>query len=84
VPTASTSPASATHAKACPICQPWQGRLVSLDGKTTEYLGEAVTDLASLPNGGPPFHPNCAALADARRGRPSRRPGGGSARLATT
>lgn len=49
-----------THAHACPICEPWEGRLVSLDGATGAYQGEAVTDLASLPNGGPPFHPNCA------------------------
>jgi hypothetical protein len=49
-----------THAKSCPICLPWEGRLVSLDGQRTEYKGEAVTDLASLPNGGPPFHPQCA------------------------
>jgi hypothetical protein len=32
---------------------------VSLDGATTDYQGEAVTDLSSLPNGGPPLHPNC-------------------------
>lgn len=48
-----------THASACPICQPWEGRLVSIDGSRSEYEGEAVTDLSSLPNGGPPLHPNC-------------------------
>jgi hypothetical protein len=48
-----------THANSCKLCAPWQGRLVSLDGTITDYLGEAVTDLASLPNGGPPFHPYC-------------------------
>jgi hypothetical protein len=48
-----------SHASACAICVPWQGRLVSLDGQRPDYEGEAVTDLSSLPNGGPPFHPNC-------------------------
>ena len=43
----------------CPICRPWQGRLISLDGSTTSYEGEAVADLSSLPNGGPPMHPRC-------------------------
>jgi hypothetical protein len=47
------------HADACIVCKPWEGRLVSLDGQTADYEGEAVTDLASLPNGGPPFHPRC-------------------------
>lgn len=47
------------HAKACPICAPWEGRLVSLDGSTGTHLGEAVASLDSLPNGGPPMHPNC-------------------------
>lgn len=48
-----------SHADACQICLPWQGRLVSLDGTTTDYRSEAVTDLGALPNAGPPFHPNC-------------------------
>lgn len=48
-----------THGDACPICQPWLGRLVSLDGSTTEYEGEAVASLGSTPNGGPPAHPSC-------------------------
>jgi minor capsid protein 2 len=47
------------HAEACPVCRPWEGRLVSLDGSGRGYQGEAVTDLSSLPNGGPPFHPRC-------------------------
>jgi hypothetical protein len=47
------------HVSACPICAPWEDRIVSLTGTTGDYQGEAVTDLASLPNGGPPFHPNC-------------------------
>jgi hypothetical protein len=48
-----------THASSCPVCKPWEGRLVTLDGHTTDFAGEAVTDLSSLPNGGPPFHPRC-------------------------
>lgn len=47
------------HGDSCQICLPWQGRLVSLDGTTTDYQGEAISDLGALPNGGPPFHPNC-------------------------
>lgn len=47
------------HGDACDICIPWQGKLVSLDGATSSYQGEAVTTLGALPNGGPPFHPNC-------------------------
>ena len=46
-----------THASACPICVPKQGRLVSLDGSTSDYNGEAVADLSSV--GAPPYHPNC-------------------------
>jgi hypothetical protein len=48
-----------SHPVPCKICAPWQGRLVSLDGSTTDYDGEAVTDLGSLPNGGPPMHARC-------------------------
>ena len=44
------------HANACPLCVPDEGRLVSLDGSTTDYQGEAVADLMSIQ---PPFHPNC-------------------------
>lgn len=44
-----------THASACSICQPWEGRLVSLDGSTTDFQGEAVASGVDLP----PFHPNC-------------------------
>lgn len=47
------------HASSCEICKPWEGRLVSLDGSSTDYEGEAVTDLSSMPNSGPPFHPRC-------------------------
>lgn len=45
--------------KPCEICRPWQGRLVSLDGGTVDYEGEAVAGLSSLPGGGPPMHPRC-------------------------
>jgi hypothetical protein len=48
-----------SHASSCHICAPWQGRLVSLDGSEGSLLGEAASDLGALPNGGPPFHPNC-------------------------
>lgn len=44
-----------THASACQICIPWQGRLISLDGQTREHEGEAVYDAAFIP----PFHPRC-------------------------
>lgn len=47
------------HGDPCKICAPFQGRLVSLTGESTEYEGEAAVSLGSLPNGGPPFHPNC-------------------------
>ncbi len=47
------------HGSTCDICRPWEGRLVSLDGSTASYEGEAVATLGALPNGGPPFHPNC-------------------------
>jgi hypothetical protein len=33
--------------------------LVSLDGATRDYDGEAVASLSALPNGGPPMHPRC-------------------------
>jgi hypothetical protein len=46
-----------THGDACPICTPWLGRLVSLDGETRDFEGEAVADLGSTP--GVPAHPNC-------------------------
>lgn len=48
-----------THASACPVCQPWEGKLVSLDGSVTEVDGEPAATLDALPNGGPPFHPQC-------------------------
>lgn len=48
-----------TSAKACPLCLPYENRLVSLDGSTDSWDGEPAFDLGALPNGGPPFHPNC-------------------------
>lgn len=47
------------HSDPCELCLPWQGRLVSLDGSSRDYQGEAVFSLGALPNGGPPFHPRC-------------------------
>lgn len=47
------------HNNPCTVCMPWEGRLVSLDGRTAAYEGEGVADLSALPNGGPPFHPRC-------------------------
>lgn len=44
-----------SHASACQICVPWEGRLISLDGTTTDYQGEAVSDGTFMP----PLHPNC-------------------------
>jgi hypothetical protein len=46
-----------THGDACHICAPWLGRLVSLDGSTRDFEGEAVADLSSTP--GVPAHPRC-------------------------
>lgn len=44
------------HATSCPVCKPFEGRLVSLDGEVSEYQGEAVMDTGEVP----PYHPNCA------------------------
>lgn len=43
------------HASSCSICLPWEGRLLSLSGDTTEYQGEAVADASNVP----PYHPRC-------------------------
>lgn len=48
-----------THASACPTCKPWEGKLVSLDGGTSDLDGEPVATLDAMPNNGPPFHPRC-------------------------
>jgi hypothetical protein len=46
-----------SHGDACHLCAPWLGRLVSLDGSTRDFDGEAVADLGSTP--GVPAHPRC-------------------------
>lgn len=43
-----------THATACKICMPYEGRLVDLAGDTKDFEGEAV-----MTGPLPPFHPNC-------------------------
>ncbi len=43
-----------SHASACPICVPYEGKLVDLGGGVTEYEGEAV-----MSGPVPPFHPRC-------------------------
>lgn len=47
------------HGTLCPICKPWEGRYVSLDGTRSSVGASPVADLAALPGGGPPLHPNC-------------------------
>ena len=44
-----------THASACKLCIPYQGRLLSIDGSITEYNGESVADISNAPT----YHPNC-------------------------
>ena len=44
-----------SHGSACSICLPYEGRLVSLSGQTSEYQGEAVADASMVP----PYHPRC-------------------------
>lgn len=46
-----------THGDACPICRPWLGRLVSLDGSTRDFEGEVVADYGATPR--IPAHPSC-------------------------
>lgn len=50
-----------THASSCAICAPWEGKLVSLDGKAGVLDGETVYPPSDMPglNGYPPFHPRC-------------------------
>lgn len=43
-----------THPDSCPLCEPFQGTLVSLDGSVSEWKGEAVSDTGQMP----PYHPN--------------------------
>lgn len=43
----------------CPICEQWQGTLVTLGSAESSLKGEPADTLDALPNGGPPFHPSC-------------------------
>lgn len=42
------------------FCTAFLGLVCSTDGFSGEVGGVAVVPLASLPGGGPPFHPNCS------------------------
>lgn len=42
-----------THRGACPLCQPWQGKILSITGKTPGYSTLEEAKAAGL------FHPNC-------------------------
>jgi hypothetical protein len=42
-----------THAGACKLCQPWQGKILSITGKTPGYPTLEEAKAAGL------FHPNC-------------------------
>jgi hypothetical protein len=42
------------------FCTAFLGLVCSLDGFSGEVNGVTVIPLASLPGGGPPFHPNCS------------------------
>lgn len=44
-----------THADACSVCQPFEGRIVTLDGSTDEFDGSPTLSIDEVP----PFHPNC-------------------------
>lgn len=41
------------HANECPLCHPWEGKILSLTGKTIGYPTLAMAEEAGL------FHPNC-------------------------
>lgn len=45
------------HGDACPICKPWLGRLVTLNGDTRPHDDRIVVDILATP--GIPAHPNC-------------------------
>lgn len=47
----------------CEICGPQEGVLVSI-GTGRALEGEQAASLDALPNGGPPFHPNCRHWLD--------------------
>jgi hypothetical protein len=42
-----------THSRACPLCVPWQGRILSITGKTDGYPTLEEAKAQGL------FHPNC-------------------------
>jgi hypothetical protein len=42
-----------THRGACPLCEPWQGKILSITGKTEGYPTLEEAKAAGL------FHPNC-------------------------
>lgn len=42
------------HTGACPLCVPWEGKVLSISGKTPGYPTLAEAEAAGL------FHPNCA------------------------
>ena len=42
------------HAGSCPLCAPWEGKILSLTGRTPDYPTLQDAMLAGL------FHPNCA------------------------
>ncbi len=42
-----------THRGACPLCEPWQGKVLSITGKTSGYPTLEEAKAAGL------FHPNC-------------------------
>lgn len=42
-----------THIGACPLCEPWQGKILSITGKTEGYPTLEEAKAAGL------FHPNC-------------------------
>lgn len=46
------------HPSSCPLCAPWQGKILSLTGQTKEFNGESVATLAQAEQDGL-FHPNC-------------------------
>lgn len=44
------------HSDPCPLCAPRQGKVYSISGKHPDY--------PELPDGGPPWHPNCEDVAN--------------------
>jgi hypothetical protein len=41
------------HAGTCPICAPWEGKILSISGQSKEYDSVAEAEADGL------FHPNC-------------------------